>query len=160
MKKSLIAFLISIVLIGIGISISVFEFMDFEYINEAPINHYLATVESYEIIPNSSIIKMDFNHQSDVRIEERNDIENIIVEITYYSEECKLIYDKLIYDNSVNEYDISFRKKNSNDKKLINNVIEDMKNKKVYNYSELFRGEVVIYTNSSHKNLISIKNAR
>lgn len=155
MKKNLIAFLISIILIGIGISVSIFEFMDFEYINEAPTYNYSKTVQKYEITPNSSVIKMDFNYQSNVKIVENNNIDNIIVEITYYNEESELVY-----NNIGNEYDIRFRNKNNNDKKILNNIIEDLKHKKVYNYSKLAYGEVVVYTNKGYKNLINIKNAR
>ncbi len=155
MKKNLIAFLISIILIGIGISISIFEFMDFQYINEVPINDYTKTIKKYEIVPESSAIKINLNNQSNVRIEENNNIDNIIIEITYYDEESGLIY-----NNTGNEYNISFVNKSINGSKIINNIIEDLKQQKIYNYSKLGYREVIIYTNSQHRNLINLKNAR
>lgn len=155
MKKNLIAFLISIILIGIGISISIFEFMDFQYINEVPINDYTKTIKKYEIVPESSAIKINLNNQSNVRIEENNNIDNIIIEITYYDEESGLIY-----NNTGNEYNISFANKSINGSKIINNIIEDLKQQKIYNYSKLGYREVIIYTNSQHRNLINLKNAR
>lgn len=155
MKKRLLIFLISIMLIGIGTAVSIFEFMDYEYINDISSKTYAKKVERYEIIPNSTVLKMNFYYQSSVKIIEDNTLENIIMEITYYDEK-----NELIYDNRENNYNISFKYKNINDKKIINNIIDDLKNKKVYNYSKLAFAEVVIYANKANKNLIEIRNAK
>lgn len=153
-KVYLFPFIINIILIIIGGVMSIAYIFDFEYHDYLPQDKYETKTETYlEDINKKTFISAC---QSEIIIDNSLDDNKIRVEATYYPEFVNMT--KHEDDDSDKKY-VTFV---SNDKEStfsLNNkytkmLVEDVKNKEIYNYSLFGDTSVKIYVNEKTKDLV------
>ncbi len=160
MKRYIIPLIIGCLFIGIGSAVSAVNLLDFGYINNIS-SEYTPKVETI----NETIGEGQFIISSDwAKIENisNNDIEpgNIEIKISYYNKFADL--DKeLMATNNTKELEINIMGKvrtTDSVKEFAKMVIEDLRDKEVYNYSLFFRPTITVSHNDVDSNKIEIIN--
>lgn len=150
MKKSLIWFCVGILIIGLGIGVSIIEFMNFSYQDTIP-NKYQITENTYEYdIDNNNITNIDIENAEYQIISDPN-ITDIKINISYYSDYKKL-YNIEKFGNTIN---IEF---NSivNVKKTYSIIKNMLKEKIVFDMNDLYTAKVTILVNPNYIDKIKI----
>ena len=141
-KVHLYGFLISIIMCIVGLFLTLDYLDDFKYVNN--INNYSTeTIKYNTTIDSNTIIDEDYN----VLIDETLNNNNIRIEVTYISEYIKIDIIEDEYNNMIN-IDLDYLR----DIGVDYNIIEDLKNKTIHNYSLLNDIKVNVYMNSITKN--------
>ena len=149
MKKILISMLISMILIGLGIGISIFEFMQCNYLDNVP-NQYEKGIEEInndtdkfnKIIINNSSYGID-------KVIDDN-VDGIKVLVSYYPDYMEYNYriaDNCLYIETNNIYNIN------NSYKIVKNMIKD---KEFFNLNKLENIDITIYGKSEVLEKLSI----
>ena len=121
-KVMMFVFISSLILFGVGVGLTCLGILNFEYINENNNPNYIETTE---------IIKMRNNyyieHMYNIEfIESSNDdLKLVFVHPDFYSVECIISNDSIWF----NDYDVDGIK-------MINRVIDDFNDRKIYNNKE------------------------
>lgn len=159
-KKMFIIFISGLLLTGIGVSVSVLGIMNTKYIDSVPTSAKLIT-NTYEFdYKDNLIIGSYYNH-----LIKDYEIYNMKVNFSYdnnLKDKIKVIvkYDKDYSNFNINEYEqnnynfIDFYTTNKFNNKVITNVINDLKDKTIYNYFLLGKIEVTILTSEENLNRI------
>lgn len=146
--------LIDIILIGVGSLMTFDYFISFEYINDLPQDNYKFDSIIYE----ENITKTTTINNDNIDIEIDNSLEDnrVKIKVEYYKEfydiEKEIEYDEEI--DYIYFHHIYTNKKFSINNLVTTNIIKDIKNKKIYNYSLLNDIKITVYTNDKTKNLI------
>lgn len=146
--------LINIILIGVGSLMTFDYFISFEYINDLPQDNYKFDSIIYEenITKNTTIN----NNNVDIEIDNSLEDNKIKIKVEYYKEfydiEKEIVYDK--ESDYIYFHYVYANKKFSFNDGVTNDIINDIKNKKIYNYSLLSDIKVTVYTNDNTKDLI------
>ena len=148
-KKKLLGliFLISLIIFGIGTSLTVIGFTKFDYVDNTNNNEYFIT-DRKTIDMFDEIIIPDWSYEGINYIPSDND--NIIIEIKHSK------YYNVKLDNNhgnKNIYTLHYYKSDETFMGMIRKMIKDVNNKKIVNYSNF---KVNIYT--TQKNINKIKN--
>ncbi len=161
MAKHFISFLIGSLILIVGVVITITDLYQFEFVNTLPETNMV----SREITIEQSIDNKEFriNRKWElINIIEDDNIEEdtIIIKIKYYDEYISL--------TSTVEEGIDYKKLNitynykENHTYPVRNTIatglKNIKDRKIYNYSLLFRPHISIYINSNDKNNVKIIN--
>lgn len=150
-KRIFIVCISSIVLASIGIGLSIGYFSNIEIINKAPNQYEIETKE--EIIPMNDKLFIHDNYYGNIDyIEDNNLNDQVKIDVDYY----KSIYDINIISNENNT--ISIHSEEPGVIKIgeyLDQVIDNLKNKKIYNYDIL--SEVKIRVTTSSENINKIK---
>lgn len=150
-KRIFIVCISSIVLASIGIGLSIGYFSNIEIINKAPNQYEIETKE--EIIPMNDKLFIHDNYYDNIDyIEDNNLNDQVKIDVDYY----KSIYDINIISNENNT--ISIHSEEPGVIKIgeyLDQVIDNLKNKKIYNYDIL--SEVKIRVTTSSENINKIK---
>ena len=150
-KILLIVFLTGLGLIGIGTGITVLEFASTEFIDEVP--KYELTTKNYEYQMSDDLIFTDHYHSiSKIEVDETL-TDTVKIEISYYKDIMKI--------QPIENHDYNFNKIEiwTNpvwNKKVLTLFIDNLKDKKLYNYDKLYDYEMTIYTSSA--NIEKLKN--
>lgn len=159
-KKMFIMFISGLLLTGIGVSISILGIMNTKYVDNIPTSANIVT-NTYEFdYKDNLIIGSYYNH-----FIEDYDIYNMKVNFSYdntLKDEIKVIvkYDKDYSNFNINEYEknsynfIDFYTTNKFNTKVISDIINDLKDKTIYNYFLLGKIEVTILTSEDNLNKI------
>ena len=150
-KRIFIVCISSIVLASIGIGLSIGYFSNIEIINKAPNQYEIETKE--EIIPMNDKLFIHDNYYGNIDyIKDNNLNDQVKIDVDYY----KSIYDINIISNENNT--ISIHSEEPGVIKIgeyLDQVIDNLKNKKIYNYDIL--SEVKIRVTTSSENINKIK---
>lgn len=149
MKKILISMLISMILIGLGIGISIFEFMQYNYLDNVP-NQYEKGIE--EINADTDEFNKIIINNSSYRIDKVIDdnIDGIKVLVSYYPDYMEYNYrivGNWLYIDMDNIYNIN------NSYKIVKKMIKD---KEFFNLNELENIDITIYGKSEVLDKLSI----
>lgn len=142
--KVLITIITGIILCGAGIGVTSLELTEYSYINKMPPQaQKLSIIKEFEMKDDLKIINYGY---SDINYVVDKNIKNIKIEVNYYNESIKpLIYEDealIRIDNEAEEIDFS----------MVNIIIDNLKNKKIYNYETYYNYEVKIYANEKNIN--------
>ena len=149
MKNILISMLISMILIGLGLGISIFELMQYNYLDNVP-NQYEKGIEEInndtdkfnKIIINNSSYGID-------KVIDDN-VDGIKVLVSYYPDYMEYNYriaDNCLYIETNNIYNIN------NSYKIVKKMIKD---KELFNLNKLENIDITIYGKSEILDKLSI----
>lgn len=155
-------FIIAISLTGIGTGLVIFDIASTDIINEAPETKFELITKSYEYNFDDNFVISNCNSYSYYGcyyynknyeyVTDENLTDKVEITISYYKD--------LLYIDS-NEYNIDKYKvleiwDNSTgyNKYLLDNILDNLKNKKIYNYEKLYEYKVVIKSSSNNINLL------
>ena len=149
-KKIFIFCISSIVLASIGIGLSIGYFSNIEIINKVPSEYKLDTKE--EFIPMSDKLFIHDNYYSNVDyIEDNNLKDQVKIDVEYY----KSIYDINIMSNDDDTIYIHLEEPEViKIGEYVDQIINNLKNKKIYNYEILSDVKVKVTTSSENINKI------
>lgn len=153
-KVYLYPFIINIILIIIGGVMSLSYIFDFEYHDYLPQDKYEIKTETYvEDIQQKTVISA---YESNIVIDNNLEDNKMKLEITYYPEFVNI---KKHEDNDSDRKYLTFNTYHKEKTFSLNNkytkiVIDDVKNKKLYNYSLFDKVSVKIYVNDKTKDLV------
>lgn len=162
-KVMIIMFISSLGVIGVGSGLFGYEIAKTEFINEVPNTKYEVTTDKYEYSSDVSFENFryyddyDYNfyaYQFNFEVDEELQ-DKVIVELSYYKD----FVDYKLYSNDFGTYEsVNLSKSIKSNKEILNLVINDLKNKKVFNYEKLYKVNVNI--KGSKDTLDKIKNNR
>jgi len=165
MKKHLITLILGFILIGVGSVVTAYELMDYQFINKG---YYSETtmkegfkkikIDRYSECIKISVPKIDDNKNYKI-IYDRELTDEIVINYKYLNG---------IYDINVEEIDdfskcreirIDYSVKNFNFRirTIVDDIINNLKEKKIYNYTKDLYSEVEIIINPAYKDIIRIK---
>ena len=151
-KKLFILFISGIILSGAGIGINIIDVMNTDFINESPKTNLKLTTKTYEytlkdnlvsdfITDNNGYYNIEINTEIDDSLNDK-----IIIETSYYED---LSYFEIYTNNNYNYEEISFINNYKPSKKIINIILNDLKDKTIYNYDKLFQANITVKTSST-----------
>ncbi|MEG2457695.1 MAG: helix-turn-helix domain-containing protein [Bacilli bacterium] len=146
--KVFILLLVSTVLLGVGVGSSIYEFSQIEYNDTMPNDFKVSTKSS--VIPRNDSLKLDNFHNVKYVVENRNDIK-----LTYQYYEELSSYDINVLDNVIF---IDYNNTVVNPKVVLDSIIKNLKNKKLYNYDSSYFNLTVYATQSDIDKLIENTN--
>ena len=163
MKKNFISLIIGFILIGVGSAITVFELIDYEFINEVYLGETIKEGTKRININNMDCIKLELpkiGHQKRYNVVYDSELgAEIIVKYKYLNG----IYDmKVEYDSDFNKcQDIELEYSNDNlgvrIRTIIDDIINNLKEKKIYNYGKVLYEDIEIRINPDYKEIVRIK---
>ncbi len=145
LKRIFLIFILSLSLLGIGIGVTSLEIASLKFIDEVPKEYTKVTDERiFNMTDNTMVFnRYEFNSENiEYRIDNSLDKE-IKVEIEHYSDFTSVgnyVYgDKIII---IDDY--------IQNPKIINNIIEDLKNHKIHNYDKLNSTNITVVTSAQN----------
>lgn len=137
---------------GIIFVSSIFEFTFYDELPKIKLDNYTETIH---IDNNLYIYDM---YEKDIIIDDTLNDDEVIVSIDYYSKLTEISkYNRDINGDFVLEI-YPYRNLRFNFKETFNNIIDNLKNRDIYNYEYLFKGSVTVKVNENTKNKIIISN--
>lgn len=163
MKKHFVSLILGFILLGVGSVVTVFELIDYEFINKPYYGETLKEGTKRIGIDNFDCIKLDIpelGHKKRYNIVYDREIGNEIL--------IKYKYLDGIYDISIEEVnnfstcqDIKIKYGADNFKfrirTIIDDIINNLKDKKIYNYTKNVYDDIEIIINPEYKDIIRIK---
>lgn len=150
MKRSGLWLGIGILLVGIGIGVSIIEFMNFSYTEIIP-TEYQKIEKVYEYPIDTDNINYINIKNSDAEIVSDSSIDNIQIKVNYYDGY------KYLSDVNKNGSNINVNFSNNINLKKTYIVIKDMlKNKTIFELNDLYDANVTIFVNPNDVNRIKI----
>lgn len=162
-KKMFIIFISGLLITGIGVGLSITEVVNTKYIDNEPKTDLKHTNKTYEYDINDNLLLGTYgNHiiedysfnRLKIKYEIDNNITNkLVVDVSYYDEFSTI---------NINEYTqnnykfIDFNNRINQSNKIINIILNNLKNKEIYNYNSLYTTYITIKTNE--ENLNKLKN--
>ena len=153
-KRLTRVFIASLGLTAVGIGIFGYEIANTEFINTEPVTEFKKTTDTYELNDNIILDNLDYYYTYDIKyVKDETLKDKVIIETTYYSD----LMNFKINSNKIGDYDnIYVEREIKNTKNIIDLAVNDLKNKRVYNYEKLFNVEITVKSSSS--TLEKIKN--
>ena len=144
--KYLWAFLVGIFLIGLGVVITFFELSEFTFFNDNNFAKEDFTYEDYELSYNNSCITLNLYNNKNYEIVYDETLDNqIIVSYPYIKDMYNInMYENKYDDCKVYNFDLYFEFRSFTIKPYIDRLIEDIKDKKIYNYANISYEKVII----------------
>lgn len=161
MKKHLISLIVGCIFFGIGITMTILNVFDYDYIN----SFSDSKIKQSTLIFNDTINNKNFFVAADASkanlvTDDKLAAGNIKIVVKYYGDFTRAI--KRIEETpnyKLFKIDIDFNINNfEQTKKLFNVTIDALKDKKIYNYSALLKSDVTVYCNSADSNYVKIGN--
>ena len=145
-KTNFIIFIVSLLLLGIGLAISFKGTMNLDIIENSSINYQVYT-EDIEISDDKAILFPNSNIVID------NDIDNIKVEVKHIDEIKPIInmHEVEVNDKDYKIYDIYY---DYYPFKTVKKFIDNLNDNKIINYEDYDQFEVTIYVNEDNNKLI------
>ncbi len=143
-KPWFIIFLVSLAICGVGSGISLIEIANTKISEETPKTNLTTNklTEEYDI--NDNLIIDIYNSKY---VEDESLKDKVKIEINYYNDISNVYLYNNIYKNyKIINYDFNIKDINL----LINIIIDNLKNKEIYDYSKLQIKDITIYTSKSN----------
>lgn len=150
MKKSLIWFCVGILIIGLGIGISIIEFMSFTYQENIPSN-YSITEKNYDYTIDQNYITNINITNAEYQIISDSNVNNIKIKLSYYSD-YKRLSNIIQNGNTIN---IEFNGI-VNMKKTYSTIKNMLKEKTFFGMNDLYSAKVTIFINPNYIDKIKI----
>ena len=148
-KKIFIFFISSIITLGVGFGISVIEVANTKFIDNIP-NNVKEKVITKEYMMNDNLFLINDWYSNIEYIVDETLNDKIKIEITYYNDYSDVILSDI--DENTGGLTIHrYNKYKTINNKMINLILDNLKNKTIYNYENLYSVNVKIYT--SNKNI-------
>ncbi|MEG1900326.1 MAG: DUF1700 domain-containing protein [Bacilli bacterium] len=149
-KKIFITFLISLLFLGLGATITTFEILDTKYIDQLPTLDITTKIAEYDV----KNIRGDNSNISFKVVVDETLLNTFKVETKYYKDYLSVNINKTDYEYVISQSD-------NDNLKGIKLILNNLKNKEFYNYQLLYKPEVTIYISSKNidKVLINYNNA-
>lgn len=147
-KRMFLTFIAGIVGLGMSCGILAYEISDTTYINKVP--EYKETVATREYSMTNDLIINGYGDGIEYVVD--NSINNIKVEATYNNKYVKPVFDQ-DSDTSISLYTNSLEEISADN--MISLVVKNLRDKKIYNYWELYDVKFKVY--ASEKNINKIK---
>ena len=139
-------FIIGLSLMGTGIGLSVYEIASTDIIYETPKTTFEYVTKTFEYDPNLNIV-IDYYYRHAKYVEDETKNDTIEVQISYYKD-LNYIED---YETNINGYtNIEYWIEERHQKKVIDLIINNLKEKKIYDYSKLYNPEIIIISSKSN----------
>ncbi len=160
--KNLVTFIIGIVLVGIGSVICVFELMEYKYVDEPFINSEELKLGSKTVTLEDSkniVINLPTNERYSYNIVYDENLTNkIIIKYNYLEN----VYDLKLYESNYGSkkvIDINPKIYNWNTtiREYIKVFIDNLKDKKIFNYGYLNYGDIEIIVNPIYKDNLNVR---
>ncbi len=152
-KLMFASFITGLSLMGIGIGLSIYEVTCTDMIYETPTTNFEYITKTYEYDPNLNIVIDNYPYEHVKYVEDETKNNTIEVQISYYKD---LNYIEN-YERTINGYyKIEYWTEGRYQKKIIDLIIDNLKEKKIYDYSKLYTSEISII--SSKNNIEKLKN--
>ena len=148
------SFIIGLSLTGIGTGLCIFDVANTDIIYEMPENNFKYVTKIYEYNPNQNLVIEQYPFLHNIKyIEDETKNDKIEIEISYYKDlnyidSYESTYDKYLI--------VEYWSESRYQKKIIDLFLNNLKDKKIYDYSELFETQITI--KSSKNNIEKIKN--
>ena len=153
-KSTLIAFIIGLILSGFGLVIFIFEIIDFDVIDRAPLMSNKQKIETRTYALDNFEIIIDVNNESYTLLYDENLNNEVKIEYKYHE---KFIKTSDYISNDDNKLRIHCQTdKITNYGNVAKMVIYNLKDKKIYNYEKLYEADIIIYINELDKNRLQI----
>lgn len=143
--KYIILTYIGIILSSLGVVTTLLDINSIEYIDKIPEN--IKVTKEYKYYNKDTIINNNFNTNYYID----NTLDNIKVEIIYNENYSALNINNYIFEDKNH---ITFHIEEINQTKIFNLIIDNLKEKKFYNYDKLFDYTINIYSNEETINKI------
>ncbi len=149
-KKSmlLISFIVSLLILGTGIGMSIIGFTSFNYIDDINDDRYIKSEINISMSENLVIENYHYNSNIDYIEEDRSDIRIVYKHTKYY----ELLGKNILYVDD-NHIILGFALTDNNSFKFARNIIKDINDKEVIDY---FKTHIYIY--ASKDNIQKLKN--
>lgn len=144
-----------VILMSVGTIITFNSFVGITYIDSVPENVEMSVKTSEKVIENVLYFEDDEYDSVIVKIDEELEDNKAAIEFTYYKEYSSYNFG---YNEDENIYYLDKEQIIShNVKNFVDMILENLGKGKVYNYSKLFKSNVIIRANSNTSNKIIIK---
>jgi uncharacterized membrane protein len=146
-------FVIGMILLVFGSVLAVDTVVNLTYYDSLPNNNFEQKTVTYNEKINTKTYILNDTGTKEVVV--NNDLEDgeIRIEVTYHNELVKVNKKTYSY-NSNSTINISVEPIRLNKRNLVDLVINELKKDRVYNYTKLFQGNIVIYANDNTIDLI------
>ncbi len=151
-RRVIITFITSLVLGSIGLGLSIWYFINLNIINDSPAEYKKASIE--EKIPMTDDLKFHQVYDDIEYIADENLNNEVLVKVEYNENCCNKM--SLRIENTAYMIDCDYNE-SFNGKKIINSIIKDLKNHKLYTYSNYSTVKLTIKTQQANIDKI-IKN--
>jgi hypothetical protein len=158
MKKYLFTLMLGTILIGTGVILSMFEFIQFNYSANYPANFSQIKEETDSYTLDNKNLDINLNNSDYYIIKDNNIQDKVIIKYYYFPEYIKLIKEDN-YSNSFRNLNLDFElryKNNTAYKDFYHLVIANLKDRQIYNYSLIFTPDIQISINPNDLNKINI----
>lgn len=152
-KKSFIVFTVGLIILAVGVATTTIEIASVKYIDEAPGNYIPKIQEVTVKMQDNLMISPYMYYYSLDFIEDENLRDDIKVSISYYEEFQTVgadIHDKYLTINNYTSFE--------NFRNIWSLVKENLQDKECFNYNELSKIKVMVYTSS--ENIQKLKDNR
>lgn len=143
-----------VIFMSVGVILSFNTYMNIRYIDEAPEGIETNIKTKTETIDNILYFEDDYNNVT-IKIDNELEDNNVVIDVISYEGYSKYDLKNVEIDNIY--YLDKERVINEDIKKLINTVIDNIGEGKVYNYSKLFDSNIIIKVNANTSDKIIIK---
>ncbi len=153
-KKLFILFISGIIITGSGIGLCIVEVMNTELINEAPKTKLKVANKTFDYDYTDNLIQgfindydENYNLNLNVNVVADDTLDNTIVITASYYED--LTYFEIYRQQEGSFQRLFFNNRYKSSKSIINILIDNLKDKKIYNYEELYKANVTIKASST-----------
>ena len=162
MKKHIIIFIVSIVLIMAGSIWTIYEVFDYKLANNFKEDAFTTKTVSFEASITKAKVFVHADRYGKINITKNDEISigTVKIEVTYFNQLFNVNYSSMIDDNnqslllSFNHVD---EEENFNNfKRILDVTIDGLKNKTIYNYGKAFRPTINVFVNSSDLNVVKM----
>jgi len=162
MKKHIIVFIVSIVLIMAGSIWTVYEVFDYKLASNFKDSAFTTKTVSFETSITKAKVLVNANHYGKINIIKNDTIitGTVKIEVTYFNQLFNVNYSSRIDDNNQSlllTFNHADEEENFNNfRRILDVTIDGLKNKTIYNYGKAFRPTIEVFVNSSDLNVVKI----
>ena len=162
MKKHIIIFVISIVLIIAGSIWTVYEVFDYKLASNFKDNAFTTKTVTFETSITKAKVIVKTGHYGEIKITKNDTIVTgtVKIEVTYFNQLFNVNYSSRIDDNNQSlllTFNNADEEENFNNfRRILDITIDGLKNKTIYNYEKAFRPTIEVFVNSSDLNVVKI----
>lgn len=125
----------------------------YEFYDRIPDGIYEESVKRFEETIDKTTVIDDYSDDLEVIVDNSVKDNMVVIEVSYYKDLIDVSLNKHIIENNHNRYAIDYNSVNFN-RKVIDNILNDLKNYKIYNYHKLNEYHTKVYVNEKTKSLI------
>ena len=145
--------IVGLVITIVGLFMTFDMISKYEFYDRAPEGLYEETVKRFEERIDRPTVIEDYSHDLEIVVDNNLEDNKAVIEVYYYKDLIDISLRKNTYDEDYNEYAIVYHSTNFN-RKILDNILSDFKDYKIYNYNKLTDYHTKVYVNEKTKSLI------